>query len=86
MKTWDSTNAKQHFSAVLNSSMVEPQIVERRGKPVSVIISYDNFLKSKIVNEKQSITGWLNELNNINGTEEDMPDVLRADRSQPDWD
>jgi len=86
MKTWQATIAKQHFSQVIDAVKEEPQLVIRRGEPVGVIISYQDYLDSRSLQEKRSLEGWMNELRTINEMEEDMPDIERLDREQPDWD
>ena len=57
----------------------------RRGEPVGVIVSYQDYLNSKTLLEKKSLDNWLYELKSINETEEDMLDIVRSDRKQPDW-
>ena len=86
MKTWQATMAKQHFAQVIDSVKEEPQLVERRGEPVGVVISYQDYLNSKSLQERKSLENWLSELKSINENEEEMSDIVRSDRKQPDWD
>lgn len=85
MKTWQATKAKQHFSQIINAVRKEPQMVIRRGEPVGVIISYQDYLNSKSLHEKKSLEKWLYELKSIGETEEEMSEIVRSDRDQPDW-
>ena len=85
MKTWQATKAKQHFSQIIDAVKVAPQLVVRRGEPVGVIVSYQDYLNSKTLQEKKSLANWLYELKSINETEEEMLDIVRSDRKQPDW-
>ncbi|MCF6334714.1 MAG: type II toxin-antitoxin system Phd/YefM family antitoxin [Spirochaetales bacterium] len=85
METWQATKAKQHFSKIIDAVKKEPQLVIRRGKPVGVVISYDEYLNSKSLHEKKSLKNWLSELKFINKTEEEMSVIVRIDREQPDW-
>ncbi len=84
MKTWQATKAKQHFSQIIDAVKEAPQLVVRRGEPVGVIVSYQDYLNSKILHEKKSLENWLYELKSINETEEEMLDIVRSDRKQPD--
>ena len=43
MKTMKSTVAKNNFGEVLTTSQREPVIIEKNGKDVSVVISYQEF-------------------------------------------
>jgi prevent-host-death family protein len=85
MKTWQATKAKQHFSQIIDAVKVAPQLVVRRGEPVGVIVSYQDYLNSKTLQEKKSLGKWLHDLKSINETEEDMPDLERVDREQTSW-
>ena len=85
MKTWQATNAKQKFSQIIDAVREEPQLVIRRGEPVGVIISYQDYLNSKSFHEKKSLANWLTELKTINETEEEMAEIKRYDRGQPGW-
>jgi prevent-host-death family protein len=43
MKTMKSTAAKNNFGEILTTSQREPVIIEKNGKDVSVVISYQEF-------------------------------------------
>ncbi len=43
MKTIKSTAAKNNFGEILTASQREPVIIEKNGKDVSVVISYQEF-------------------------------------------
>jgi prevent-host-death family protein len=85
MKTWQATKAKQHFSQIIDAVKIEPQLVIRRGNPVGVVISYEDYLNSKTLHEKKSLENWLYELKSINEIEGEMTEIERVDREQPDW-
>ncbi len=85
MKIWQSTKAKQHFSQIIDGVQEEPQLVMRRGHPAGVVISYEKFINTPSLNGKKSLKNWLHELESINETEEEMSEVYRTDREQPDW-
>ena len=85
MQTWPATKAKQHFSQIIDWVKEEPQLVIRRGQPVGVVISYEDYLKSASLVEKKSLTNWLQELGYINKTEKEMSEIYRIDRKQPVW-
>lgn len=85
MERWDATQAKRHFSQIISDSAEQPQVVERHGKAVSVIVSYEDFQRFQELRERKSISGWLSDLSDINSREGDMDAVVRSDRPQPDW-
>ena len=85
MKYWDATAAKRNFSQVLSNSGESPQIVEKHGKPVSVVISFEEFERTEKLRRKKTVSVWLAELADINNREEDMDEIVRSDRKQPDW-
>jgi prevent-host-death family protein len=86
MKNWNASEAKIHFSQVLENSAAEPQTILKHGKPVSVVVSYPAFKGVQDYPPKaKSTSEWLEELIKINRHEEDMPEPERSDRRQPDW-
>ena len=85
MERWDATQAKRHFSQLLSDSAEGPQIVEKHGRPVSVVVSFDDFQRFRELRERKSVSGWLSELSDIHSLEGDMDEVVRSDRPQPDW-
>jgi len=44
-RRWSVASAKAHFSTVLAQAEQAPQVVERRGKPVAVIVGAREFSK-----------------------------------------
>ena len=86
MKNWNATDAKQRFAELIASVVKEPQALYRRGKPVSVMISYEDFTRSHLLQQKRTTAAWLQELREICREEDDMDDVVRSDREQPAWD
>ena len=86
MKSWNASEAKIHFSQVFENSEAKPQLVLKHGKPVSVVVSYSAFRNVHDYPPKPSSTsGWLEELEEINRHEDDVPEPVRSDRKQPDW-
>jgi prevent-host-death family protein len=43
MKTIASTHAKSHFGALLDTAQREPVMIEKKGRPVAVIVSYEEY-------------------------------------------
>jgi prevent-host-death family protein len=86
MNKWQSAEAKQKFSHVIDESAREPQVIYRREKPVSVIIGYTDFEKDGFEAEKKTTRMWLEELKELNRLEGDFTPPDRTDRRQPDWD
>jgi len=43
MKKMNSTSAKNNFGEILTTSQREPVVIEKNGKPVGVLISYEEF-------------------------------------------
>lgn len=85
MKNWPASEAKLHFSQIIDDSVKEPQIVLRRGKPVSVVVGYSAFTDAGSRPGEKSTRKWLEELQEINRREEDFCAPERSDREQPDW-
>ena len=86
MKNWNATDAKQRFAELLASAVNEPQALYRRGKPVGVMMSYEDFTRTRLLQQKKTTAAWLQELREICREEDDMDDVVRSDREQPVWD
>lgn len=85
MKNWDATYAKRNFSQILDELAQEPQVVYRRGKPVSVVRGYEIFRESVSGIGRKSTRQWLEELRQINQEEENFIPPVRTDRDQTDW-
>jgi prevent-host-death family protein len=43
MKTMASTEAKSHFGVLLDTAQREPVAIEKKGRPVAVIVSYEEY-------------------------------------------
>lgn len=43
MKTIASTQAKSNFGALLDTAQREPVMIEKKGRPVAVIVSYEEY-------------------------------------------
>ena len=81
MTSWNATDAKRHFAEVVSAAERTPQIVTKRGKPVSVVLSYERFLANQEHHRERSVAQWLQELRTWadSEAEPDMPE--RTDRS-----
>jgi prevent-host-death family protein len=80
MKSWNSAEAKRRCASVLKGAANEPQLVQVRGKPVGVMISYDSFLRNLKAFSQKSIAGWLEELKALHEHEGDPDLPVRRDR------
>lgn len=49
MKTVASTEAKSNFGALLDSAQRGPVTIEKKGRPVAVIISYEDYQHHEIL-------------------------------------
>ncbi|TAN65681.1 MAG: type II toxin-antitoxin system Phd/YefM family antitoxin [Methylobacter sp.] len=49
MKTVASTEAKSNFGALLDSAQRGPVTIEKKGRPVAVIISYEDYQQHEIL-------------------------------------
>ena len=87
MKTWSSADAKRRFATILKGLATEPQVVELRGKPVGVFISYESYTRNQKAFSQKNLAGWLEELGPLHDQEGDLelpprrdrPDTLGAD-------
>lgn len=43
MKTVASTAAKSHFGALLDTAQREPVAIQKKGRPVAVMVSYEEY-------------------------------------------
>lgn len=82
MKTWSSADAKRRFAKVLKDATAEPQLVELRGKPVGVVVSYESYTRNQKAFSQKSLARWLEELKPLHDLEGDMELPLR--RNRPD--
>ncbi len=82
MNTWKAADAKRHFSKLLSSSHDAPQLVLLRDKPVSVVISYEQFARSEAMRGTRSMDDWLDELVAISKSEGDPEPPVRSDRRE----
>jgi prevent-host-death family protein len=49
MKTVASTEAKSNFGALLDSAQRGPVTIEKKGRPVAVLISYEDYQQHEIL-------------------------------------
>ena len=49
MKTIPSTEAKSHFGALLDAAQREPVTVEKKGRPVVVVMSYADYQQHEVL-------------------------------------
>ncbi len=83
---WSIGEAKQRLSEVLDASQNEPQIIENRGKPKSVVISFEEFktfTELKKNSEHRSIAEIIDDFLTIKDSEAELPDIERFDRPTP---
>ena len=88
MKTWSATDAKRYFSEVLSGAETTPQVVLLRGKPVSVVISYDRYVQSEEQTANRTVSDWVRELDSLRQNEPETAVAERTDRPDPfgdDW-
>ncbi len=83
METWNAADAKRQFAKVLQGSRTTPQILLLRGKPFSVVISYDSFAKNRETTGEKSLSQWLLDLSALHEKEVDMETPRRLDRADP---
>ena len=69
MKTWSAADAKRRFARLIKDAMTEPQLVESRGKPVGVVVSYETYTRNQKVFSQQSLARWLEELKPLHDLE-----------------
>ena len=80
MKAWSSADAKRRFSRILKDSATEPQVVELRGRPVGVLVSFESYTRNQKAFSQKSLAGWLEELKPLHDLEGDMELPPRRDR------
>ena len=47
MKTMSAREAKNAFGLLIDLAIAEPVVIERHGRPVVVVVSYENFERLK---------------------------------------
>jgi prevent-host-death family protein len=88
MDTWNATDAKRNFSQLLRSAEEHPQVVVRRGKPLGVIMGYEQFVRMEARQSTDTVAGWLDQLEQIRDREADPVTPDRRDRPDQfgeDW-
>lgn len=83
-----AADAKRRFSQLIHSAAEEPQLVELRGKPVGVVVSYDRFTKDSHLSAEQTVEEWLEQLAALHEQEGDPEVVQRSGRREQfdgDW-
>ncbi len=80
MKKWNASEAKRRFATILKDASTEPQLVELRGKPVGVVVSYESYARNQKAFSQKSLARWLEELQPIQELEGDMEPPPRRDR------
>jgi prevent-host-death family protein len=66
MKTMPSTEAKTHFGALLDAAQREPVIIEKKGRPVAVIMSeieYEAYEALKLEALQRDLTAGIEQAN-----------------------
>lgn len=88
MNTWNATDAKRNFSQLLRTAEAHPQLVVRRGKPLGVVIGYQQFVRMEAQQSTDTVAGWLDQLEEIRDQEADPVTPGRSDRRDQfgeDW-
>ncbi|MDA3949395.1 MAG: type II toxin-antitoxin system Phd/YefM family antitoxin [Spirochaeta sp.] len=88
MNTWNATDAKHKFPQLLREAGTEPQLVLLRGRPLGVIIGYEQFIKIEEQHTTRTVSEWVDELAAIKETEDDPVLYGRKDRRDQfgeDW-
>ena len=88
MNTWSATDAKRNFSQLLRAAEVQPQLVVRRGKPLGVVMGYQQFVRMEAQQSTNTVAGWLDQLEKIRDVEADLTTPERRDRPDQfgeDW-
>jgi prevent-host-death family protein len=80
MKTWSAAEAKRRFSRLLKDAANGPQLVESRGKPVGVVVSYESYTRNQKAFSQNSLARWLEELLPLHDLEGDLELPPRRDR------
>jgi len=80
--TWSAADAKRRFATILKNAATEPQIVELRGKPVGVLVSYESYTRNRKAFSQKSLARWLDELQPLHEMEGDVE--LPPRRNRPD--
>lgn len=83
---WSVGEAKQHLSEVLEASQSNPQIIENRGKPKSVLISFTefkSFIEFKTQNSHRSVNDIIDSILALKDEGPEFPDIPRQDRLTP---
>lgn len=81
---WRAADAKRHFSQLIQQSQETPQIIELRGKPVSVVVSYERFVHAGNPFGDRSVAQWLEELRTLPAEERDVDPYLPERSDRPD--
>ena len=68
------------FSRLLKDAATGPQLVESRGKPVGVVVSYESYTRNQKAFSQKSLARWLEELLPLHDLEGDMELPPRRDR------
>lgn len=88
MNTWNATEAKHKFPQLLREAGTEPQLVLLRGRPLGVVVGYEQFIRIEAQHSTRTVSEWLDELKTITETEDDPAPEYRRDRREQfgeDW-
>ncbi|MCA1755182.1 MAG: type II toxin-antitoxin system prevent-host-death family antitoxin [Spirochaeta sp.] len=88
MKVWKAADAKRRFSELIHSASEAPQLVELRGKPVGVVVSYERFTKDSHLSAEKTVAEWLKQLAELHEHEGDPELAERSGRREQfdgDW-
>ena len=83
MTTWKAADAKRHFSQLLEGAARSPQLVLLRGRPVGVVVGYEEFILTKKGQGEKDLSSWIDDLKALHAEEGDMELKDRGDRPDP---
>lgn len=85
MNVWKAADAKRRFSELIHSAAEAPQLVELRGKPVGVVVSYDRFARDSHLSAENTVAEWLEQLAELHEQEGD-PEIARRQNRREQFD
>ncbi len=80
MQHWKAAEAKRRFSQLLHQSEEAPQVVLVRDTPVSVVVSYEQFVRNRALGSYRTMDDWLDELSSLHRIEGDPAPPDRGGR------
>lgn len=56
MKIMSAREAKNAFGLLIDSAIADPVVIERHGRPIVVVVSYDEFERLRVNSQANSAT------------------------------